>query len=478
MNILDYFPAGLTPRPEQAVALLELQKQWRHADVFAITASTGAGKTEVALTIAAWQEAMGCTTNIVMPNNGLVKQTLDRYPDTPVLHRQAEYTCETHGTCKDGHNANKFACKGCPYSKAKRGITRSKVRLMNYHIYWAHKLYATNLVIDEAHSLINLFSSTREVALWHSKHKFPTGMRVASDAVKWAQEEIKKTNDAKLETFLIELLRMNNNTAVEYENGVYYGKDDIKLKAYSVTQGSVPPWLWPPHKVRKVILMSATIGMEDVKELGLDNRRVALIECASPIPPERRQLIYEPYVKVKHDLLDYAVPRLAHKIREKLALHPEKGLIHAPYALAARLRQELDDPRLIWHERHNKAAKLQQFRDAPNGAVLVASGMYEGIDLPYDTARWQVISRVPYPSLGNMFIKMKMEDNPDWYSWQTIKALIQATGRITRAADDFGVTYIFDSSFGNLLKQDDARDNPMFPASIRIAIITKRAEVT
>lgn len=470
MSILDFFPKGLTPREGQIDALLQLERAWRYHDVFCVTLATGAGKTEYALTIAAWQEAMGTATNIVMPNNGLVRQTLDRYPDTPVLHKQASYTCEAFGNCKEGKSVQRFACKGCPYEKARRGIARSKVRLMNYHIYWAHKMYAPNLVVDEAHSLINLFSSTREVYIWHSKYEFPTGMHLVSDVVKWAQSYLKTRRDAKLETFLIELLRMNADTAVAYEEDVYYGRDDIKLKVYSVTETGVPPWLWPPHKVRKVVLMSATIGMEDVKELGLDRRRVALIECESPIPPERRMLICEPHVNMKYAVMEQAIPRLATKIRETLAKHPEKGLIHAPYAMADKLRAELHDPRIIWHTRSNKAAKLAEFRAAPEGAVLVASGMYEGIDLPYDAARWQIISRVPYPSLGSTSIKMRMEQNPDWYAWQTIKQIIQATGRISRAADDFGVTYIFDSNFVNLLKQDDARATPMFPKTNRIAI--------
>lgn len=470
MNILDYFPAGLTPRPEQAAMLTELAQNWMHYDVFAVTAGTGVGKTELGLTIARWQASLGFGTNIVMPNNGLVTQTLQRYPDTPVLHKQADYTCESFGDCKSGRTAQQHACKGCPYVKAKAKITRSKVRLMNYHIYWAHKLYAPNLVCDESHKLLDLFSSTREHYIWHSKYKFPTEMRVVSDAVKWAQAEVKKRDDPKLETFLIELLRMNAETEVEYEEAIFRGKDDIKLKVYNVTNSGVPPWLWPPHRVRKIVLMSATIGMEDIKELGLDKRRVKLIECNSPIPPERRMLICDPYVTMRHDVMDHAIPRLVTKIRETLAKHPEKGLIHAPYALAEKLRAELDDPRLIFHTKANKAAKLAEFRRAPEGAVLVASGMYEGIDLPYDAARWQIISRVPYPSLGAVSVRMRKDINSDWYAWQAVKAIIQATGRITRAADDFGVTYIFDTNFVNLLQRDDKRDTPMFPRSNRAAI--------
>jgi len=40
----------------------------------------------------------------------------------------------------------------------------------------------------------------------------------------------------------------------------------------------------------------------------------------------------------------------------------------------------------------------------------------------------------------------------NWARYQAIKNIVQAYGRIVRAEDDFGVTYIIDSSFGHLFR--------------------------
>jgi Rad3-related DNA helicase len=76
--------------------------------------------------------------------------------------------------------------------------------------------------------------------------------------------------------------------------------------------------------------------------------------------------------------------------------------------------------------------------------------MYEGVDLPYDKARWQAICKVPWKSLGDPAIRYQSEQNPEWYSWEALKYLIQACGRVVRAPDDYGTTYILDSTFQRL----------------------------
>jgi Rad3-related DNA helicase len=79
--------------------------------------------------------------------------------------------------------------------------------------------------------------------------------------------------------------------------------------------------------------------------------------------------------------------------------------------------------------------------------------MYEGIDLPYDAARWQALTKVPYPSLAEPAIKYLADKDPEWYQWETAKLVLQASGRVVRASDDWGITYILDSSFEQLYEK-------------------------
>jgi Rad3-related DNA helicase len=143
----------------------------------------------------------------------------------------------------------------------------------------------------------------------------------------------------------------------------------------------------------------------------------------------------------------------------------QKGMIHATYQQAAFLREHLSsDPRYMFHERHNRSSVYRDFRDSPSdsGRVLIASGMYEGVDLPEDAGRWQVITKIPWPSLGNPAIKYLSEKDPEWYQWECWKQVIQACGRICRTPEDYGVTYILDGSIQRLLKDGSHLLPPWF----------------
>ena len=104
----------------------------------------------------------------------------------------------------------------------------------------------------------------------------------------------------------------------------------------------------------------------------------------------------------------------------------------------------------MFHTNETKGEVYKQFREATEPKILVASGMYEGIDLPEDLGRWQVISKIPWPSLGNPAIKYKMERDEEWYYWETAKIVIQACGRICRSETDRGISYILDSTWQRL----------------------------
>jgi len=211
------------------------------------------------------------------------------------------------------------------------------------------------------------------------------------------------------------------------------------------------PILWP-KSVKKIVLLSATINEIDVHELGLDRHHdVVYHHCGSPIPPSVRPIYYQPHVNMAYKNKELSIPVLAECINAVLADKPESGIIHTTYADANALRPFLSNPRLLWHTHDNKQMVYNQFiTGARNGRVLVGSGFTEGIDLKGDLARWQILTKVPSLSLADPAVAMKAQSDPGWYAWQSVKNLIQASGRVCRTPEDYGETYIFDSQFKRL----------------------------
>lgn len=463
MSILDYFPPGLTPRPEQRKLLLEIEAAWSVGRVFVINAPTGFGKTEIEYTLAHWSAAQGDNAAMLYPDNVLTNQTLDRY-DLPALHRQSYYKCvQTSKRCD-----SKSRCKGCPYQAAKKEAKNAPVRVMNTYVYWSHKMYAKTLLVDEGDKLVEMLHDKRDLKIPHGHYRYPKNIREVGDVIDWIQRRLAKDgDDYKLRICLQEILRIKHEAGVEYRQG--------SLVVYPTTPRNAPPWLWPPSKVKRILLLSATISRYEVEDLGLHiGRKVVYLQGESPIPADRRQVIFDPQYNMSRKYQQYAMPEFVRYLKEKLALHPDKGLVHLPYELAEQLREQIQDPRLMFHDKDDKRNILKKFKDSPTeqGKVLIASGLYSGVDLAMDAARWQIIGKCPWASLGDLRVKTKAEQDNNWYDWQAIAKIIQAAGRITRSADDYGITYIPDITFKRLLDADDDRKEPLIPRYFREAIVT------
>jgi Rad3-related DNA helicase len=440
--------------------------------VIAVCAPTAFGKTISMVTVARWAESMGKKANILEPDNILVDQTLKRYPDIKALHRQDWYICESlQSSCKDVKDSSDWGefCKGCVYRKAKLEAKQAGVRVMNYHTYLANKMFADVNIFDEGHKLIDMLNESKIVKLWQSEHKFPDTFKELGDVISWIQSVQPERQDAVLDTALSELLAVKDQATISYNKRLKGKFPDVQLQIMPGSTRQIPDYMWSKGKI---ILFSATINAEDIRNLGLSYKRVTYIEGASPIPHYNRPVLFSPKYHLTKKVERFAIPLIVKEIDRLLAIEPGKGLIHVPYGLAASLKEVIDHPRLMWHDQNNKKDVLREFEDKSpdSGAVLVASGMYEGIDLPYEAATWQLIGKMPFLSLGNPHVEQRAQINPTWYAWETLKKVIQATGRICRAVDDKGRTYIADASFGRLLDEDKCRQVPLIPNYYKQAI--------
>ena len=102
--------------------------------------------------------------------------------------------------------------------------------------------------------------------------------------------------------------------------------------------------------------------------------------------------------------------------------------------------------------------------------VLISPSLYTGIDLKDDLSRFQIITKIPYPSLHDRWINAKRDVDEQWYSWQTALRLVQAYGRSIRSKEDWAKTYVLDSAFNVFVN----RNRNLFPDWFRQAIIGHR----
>lgn len=411
--------------------------------------------------------------SVITPTNLLVDQFIAEFPDTPSLHRLDSYHCETWDRpcpitrskllefCKRSKD-----CTGCP---ASRDLSTAKYRrgpgIYNYYTYLAHKLYRPVLVVDEAHNLIPVIRDREAQVIWQHDYRYPSNMYSTTQYQTW----LATLTSRQLEHKKIRLLRQSlgrdvpqfipQRTMESFNGkGTLRGqpedRDCIKLLPVDITEA--PPMFWP-KEVEKVILLSATIGPKDIEALGLGGRgrRVCYIDCKSPIPHTNRPIIPLDVVSVNRNNMEAAVPLLGQEILAIADYHSsEKGVVHCTYQLARDLIPLLSsNSRFLFHDKSNKREQYQLFRDSSEPRILVACGMYEGIDLPEDLGRWQVIAKIPWPSLANPGLAHLAERDPEWYNWETCKTTIQACGRICRTPEDFGVSYVLDSTFRRLVSE-------------------------
>ena len=77
--------------------------------------------------------------------------------------------------------------------------------------------------------------------------------------------------------------------------------------------------------------------------------------------------------------------------------------------------------------------------------MITASG-FEGMDLPGDLSRYQILVKAPYASLGEARVKLILEKYPDLYKLLCLMKMVQGAGRSVRSPTDYAVTYILDSN--------------------------------
>jgi Rad3-related DNA helicase len=218
------------------------------------------------------------------------------------------------------------------------------------------------------------------------------------------------------------------------------------------------------HLADHFVFLSATLPPADelCRELGLNREEMLYIEVDTPFAAEKSPIHILEVAKMNYKELDAAIPKIVQVVEAILEEHPnEKGIIHTGnYRIAKDILSQIDKklkPRLIARDvgdmKVHNSQLLKQHYETNKPTVLLSPSMTTGIDLKDDLARFQIIVKLPFPSLADPRIKKKSDIYPDWYLMQMWIEILQAAGRATRNEEDYSITYILDGSFSYFLNK-------------------------
>jgi len=218
-------------------------------------------------------------------------------------------------------------------------------------------------------------------------------------------------------------------------------------------------------------LLSATILNKEAfcRSVGLDPSNVALVDVEHTFPVENRPLYDVTQGKMTYEHRDETLPKVAETVVRVMANHPdEKGIIHAhsydiAENLAGHLRKFGVGDRVRTHDSDTRDAELERWKASDDPEVFIAVKMEEALDLAYDLGRWQVLCKAPFLNTNDSRVAARLADGQwAWYYRTALRTVIQACGRVVRAPDDRGATYVADTSILDLFERARTDMPPWF----------------
>ena len=480
--------SGRKPRGVQTQFLEWLAENWDEADCFAGQLPVGSGKSGLSRAL---QIATGA--HVITPSNVLIDQYTDTYPSQNYLKGKARYSCFSGLSCSDWTDTlEQEPCRSCPYQEC-RNRAKSEPTFFNPLSLHFFRLSLQRgqtrpprfpvLVVDEAHQLPQMILMLAGKRFRRSLYKFDDSAVNEVHLEAWLVEQIRKldklahlykssgnmkrlaeiADELSSTSLVLSSLREDpENYCVYLERGRYRGRKDVFL--------NVRPVKPPKNIVRelldsgKIILLSATLFPSDIEDLA-PGRVVRSIDLPSPIPKDRRPILYRPASFAMNVDTDPAM--IVSWIEAQLRAFPNRNtIIHTTYAQSAKLIPHFTRP-ILHNTSENKNEVLERFKR--DGGVFLAAGCAEGIDLHGDLCRLNLIPTLQRPNLGDPVVAKRraLEKGDEWYDLETLKVAIQQAGRSTRAENDSSTVIVGDPLFSRLVAKRKAKLPQSFLEAIK-----------
>ena len=430
------------------------------------------------------------------------------------LRGQSNYKCNKHNTdCRTGKELNKslkqMPCGSCPYDADRQKWMDGDISLTNFHLYNSFAFYVSEilnqrnanvLIVDEAHVFEEVFCDYISIKLSAKllknygiedsmieryERKFNNIKSVGqfinfinNDFIPYISQlkeefetpiAIGEITDPKIKIlyakfieYIDSAIERFDNFLTDYEkNESNWTLDITKDKIGNIELIMQPIWgnvylddiIFSRYD--HVIFMSGSILDKNMFSYlnGFDEKLTDYYELDSVFPLKNRPIYY---IKTGKMTYNEKVETFKHQVGiiEKILkkYKDDRGIIHTTnYELSNWIQKSIKDKRLMYHDGNNREEQLDKFKTKKKNSVIVSPSMISGISLDDELSRFQIIVKMPYPNISSNKIKARQATNKKWYAWRTITDIIQASGRVCRSDEDWGHTFILDSSFSDLL---------------------------
>ena len=496
------------PRPEQKRIIDEIIEAidmgFRN---IIVEAGTGTGKSAIATTIARY---VGDSYILTMTKQ-LQNQYLDDFEYMlSEIKGKSNYDCERNNTSCDNcyiDNYNDTAktkiphCNTCPYRTKLWESQSAPVVLTNYDYLYMAGNYADLfeqrdlLVLDESHNLekkimtfigktlnrqtifkrygIDIFYPVTKGSTLKSIDNVDYWVGLLHRLIDIAMnhkslEPTKKSRElyekdignfhyliSKLEDneakFIIELPTKKAILKDKLQDGRFY--DGLKAEFKPLTISDYSDNLLHFGRIR--LFMTGTLGnyRKFCEWIGIDPEETYYIYVKSPFPVEHRPIIKSYVGSMSNNR--WNTPNGINKIREIMLKHKgQKGVIHTSSNQQAWFVKNALNSKNVWvAQGKTREDTIRRFENSRKPVVLVGAGLKDGVDFKGDKCRYQIIFKMPFPSLAGKQVNIRMHYDESWYNYQTIMPLMQAYGRGIRDNDDYCTCYVLDSDFEKLLSK-------------------------
>ena len=252
---------------------------------------------------------------------------------------------------------------------------------------------------------------------------------------------IQLLNETSLSNFVV---NYDSHTARSYK---FYSEDELLNFTFF-------PWS------EKRIFMSATIGDPDdyIKRFGLNREETEVIEIDPNWNYDKSKILFTNTTNFKHSNTEIAQIEMLGDIKKIINLHKEEaGIIHTTtYDNALFISNNIKNNRISIYrgtEEKRELVKMVKGGKLPKNTILVGPSLKEGLDLPGNLCRFQILLKVPYPFLGDQLWAKRNYSKDRWiYLSQPIFDIIQTIGRGIRYRGDWCTTYLLDKRFEKYIK--------------------------